>query len=222
MAEFPLATTSSEGLSALGSRELRSYELITDTLRDRLGADHANLFAEPVATDHGDRFDWYAPRKGRARALDALAPDDQRRLRERLAALAGDIRGLAATLAASGKDNDLRLSEALGNALHVPGDACIFAVDPGDGSGPHPVLVNWAWVSDDHKAVPSALTGAAKPVAAPPVRPVAAAPAGPPAAPPPIAAPADLSWLWWLIRGGWLVLALMLAAIVILLVEPCA
>jgi predicted AAA+ superfamily ATPase len=46
MFEAHLATTSSDGLSALGSREQRSWELLSETLRERLGPAHAALLAD--------------------------------------------------------------------------------------------------------------------------------------------------------------------------------
>lgn len=57
MFEAFLANTSTQGLSALGTAPQRSFELITGTVRDVLGERHAALFAEPVATQYGDRFD---------------------------------------------------------------------------------------------------------------------------------------------------------------------
>ena len=77
MFEAFLVTTSSEGLRPLGSAAQRSYELVSGSLRDRLGDRHANLFSEPVATSYGDRFDWYAPFSGKAVPLTDLESEDQ-------------------------------------------------------------------------------------------------------------------------------------------------
>ncbi|MBL3580564.1 hypothetical protein [Rhodovulum visakhapatnamense] len=122
MFEALIVTTSSAGLTALGSREQRSYELIADTVRDRLGPDHAALFAEPVATEQGDRYDWYAPVPGRVRRLDALIPEERGALLQRLEALRADIGALADEIGAEGSPAAERLSEALRNALQVPGE----------------------------------------------------------------------------------------------------
>ncbi|MCB2135097.1 MAG: hypothetical protein KDE08_04000 [Rhodobacteraceae bacterium] len=229
MFEAFLATTSSEGLSALGMREQRSYELISDTVRDQLGPDHAALFGEPVATAHGDRYDWYAAMEGRARKLQSLSEEEQAKARETLGKLTGDIRALAEKLGEKGSADDQRLSEALSNALEVPGEDFIFVVEvkEGDGTRLQPVLINWAWVSDEQRAVRGVLTGASKPATPrPPVRAAAPVAATGAAASAPVAAAAVArDWtgpLRWLLLLGWLLLALMLAAIILLMVRPCA
>ena len=64
-----LVTTSTQGLQPLGSAAQRSFELVATTVRQRLGAEHAALFAEPVVTDHGDQIDWYAQTHGTPQRL---------------------------------------------------------------------------------------------------------------------------------------------------------
>ncbi|ARC88616.1 hypothetical protein [Rhodovulum sp. MB263] len=221
MFEALIVTTSSAGLTAIGSREQRSYELIADTLRDRLGPDHAALFAEPVATEQGDRYDWYAPMPGPVHRLDELAPDRRAEVLARLATLQGEIAALADEIAAEGSPSSERLSEALRNALQVPGDEYIYAI--GDGPAPRPVLVNWAWTGDRQRSERGLLTGAARSM------PAAPAPAGtaPATGTAPIqtmapASPRPGIALWPLLLWlGWLILALMLAAILALLVPAC-
>ncbi|MBK5923303.1 hypothetical protein CCR90_05820 [Rhodovulum sulfidophilum] len=222
MFEALIVTTSSAGLTAIGSREQRSYELIADTLRDRLGSDHAALFAEPVATEQGDRYDWYAPIPGAVRRLDALETEQRAEVLARLEVLSDEIAALAEEIAAEGSPSSERLSEALRNALQVPGEDYVYAI--GDGPGPQPVLVNWAWTGDRQRSERGRLTGAARtlPASAPAATENApatgAAPADPIAAA--SARPGMALWplLLWL---GWLILALMLAAIVALLVPAC-
>ncbi|MFZ1727977.1 MAG: hypothetical protein WBO29_16160 [Albidovulum sp.] len=230
MFEAFLATTSSEGLSALGMREQRSFELISDAARDQLGPHHAALFGEPVATAHGDQYDWYAATEGRARKLLSLGEEDQSSARATLDQLTADIRGLAEKLADSGSPDDLRLSEALANAVQYPGDDYVYVVDVKDDAGVRlqPVLVNWAWISDKQRAVPTDLRQEGK------LRPQKAVHA---AAPTILAnAPGDTaatqtaqtivtdrsSWLRWLLLLGWLLLAILCTIIVLLLVRPCA
>jgi hypothetical protein len=230
MLETLLVTTSSEGLKPLGTPAQRSFELITATLRHALGDAAAELFAEPVATQHGDRFDWYAPSAGAASRLDALDPAAQAEARDALAALRGQIAAYAETRRGARNAEDDRLAEALSNALEVPGDDFIFVLAPAQpGGAPRPVLVNWAWVADHRPTERGRLTGvvarrrdpaptapAAPPRAAPiPAATVAAAPA---AAEAPAGARSGLAWLFWL---GWLLLLLMLAAILYLAIAPC-
>ncbi len=218
MFESFLTTTSSEGLSALGTREQRSYELITETLRERLGDAHAALFGEPVATEHGDSYDWYAPLPGKASRLDDLDEDAREAARRRLERLREDIRALAARIAASGDANDLRLSEALENALNVPGEDHVYVVQTDE--GPQPVLTSWAWTGDARRSQRGVLTGVD------PRRKTAAATVAAASAPEPARPrrrpPARLAWLPWLLGLGWLLLAAMLAWIVLLLIQPCA
>lgn len=208
MFEALLATTSTEGLQPLGSAPQRSYELVSGAVRERLGAEHAAIFAEPVAAQHGDSIDWHAPLQGRAERLADLGEEEQAALRARLGALVGDIRAAAEALKDSDAPNDQRLAEALGNALEIPGEEMIWAVRDPKGAL-HPVLVHWAWVRDDQRAVRGVLSAMV-------ARPAAAAPL-----PPPVEARRGLGVWWWLILLGWLVLAALLAAILYLLVAPC-
>lgn len=221
MFEALLATTSSQGLQPLGSAAQRSYELVTGTVRARLGDAHANIFAEPVAARHGDSIDWYAPIPGSGVALSDLPEADRAALRDQLAGLVADIAAEAERLAASDTAEDQRLAEALTNALELPDADMIHALRDAEG-GLHPMLVHWGWVRDAQQAVRGVLTGMV-PRATP------AAPASRGAAPalaagpgPGSSAPGLPGWLWWaLILLGWLLLAVLLGWILALLIAPC-
>jgi len=206
MRDALLATTSIEGLQPLGSAPQRSYELISGTLKQKLGPDAAALFAEPVASEAGDRIDWYAPGGGAAVPLPDLPQAQQEALRARLGTLVGEIRQQAHTLGESGTPEDQRLSEALINAIEVPDEAMIYGVK-GAGSDMRPVLVHWAWVRNEQAAVRGILTGMV-PRATPLV-----------SAQEPDKGHSPL-W-WWLILLGWLLLAALLGAILYLLIAPC-
>lgn len=215
MSEAFLTNTSTEGLKPLGTAPQRSFELVSETVREKLGPDHAALFAEPVPTQFGDRFDWYAPVTGRATPLaDASNPDA---VRARLVALVADIKELADTLLASKAADDQRLGEALSNALEIPDEEAVFVIEKGSG-GVQPVLVNWAWTRDEQIAVRGVLTGMDKRAAR--RQPGYVAPQRAPVAPVSIAGVSPL-W-WWLVWLGWGVLALLIAAVIALLIEPCA
>ena len=95
MFEAFLVSTSTEGLQPLGTAPQRAYELVSSTVRARLGDTHANLFAEPVATEHGDMMDWYAPMAGAAVPLPDLPEAVQQAVCDRLGALVADIRAVA-------------------------------------------------------------------------------------------------------------------------------
>jgi hypothetical protein len=210
MFETRLATTSSEGLQPLGTAAQRSYELVSDTVRNRLGSDHANLFAEPVATEHGDKIDWYAPVQGTAVPLADLKEAEAGTLQATLGRLIGDIREEAQRLGESADVQDQRLSEALLNAIEIPDESMIHALRQPDGTL-QPVLVHWAWLGAERQSVRGILTALV-----PRPQPLETAAAGAPAA---ISAASPV-W-WWLLLLGWLLLALILAAILYLLIVPC-
>lgn len=224
MTDVLIATTSTQGLQPLGSAAQRSYELVSGALRDRLGADHAALLAEPVAAAHGDSIDWYAPGPGLPVALADLPEEEAQALRDRLAGLVGEIEAEAARLSASEAPEDQRLGEALAHAVELPGEEMIHALRT-PGGGLAPVLVHWGWVRDEQRAVRGVLTGmvprrgAAGPAAA------AAVPGGVAhgaQTATPGAGGAVPAGLWWgLIALGWLLPALALGWIVWLLIAPC-
>ena len=205
-----LVTTSTEGLQPLGSTPQRSFELVSGTLNARLGPEHAALFGDPVATEHGDRIDWHAPVKGTVTALPDLPKPEQAALRDQLGALIGDIRAEAETLADENTPDARRLSEALLNAIEVPDETMIYAVRDASG-GLHPVLVHWAWVRNEQAAVRGVLTGMVP-------RPK---PLVPNVAADNVENRRLTSLWWWLILLGWLLLAALFGAILYLLIAPC-
>ncbi|MFV0514495.1 MAG: hypothetical protein ACK5MY_12845 [Jhaorihella sp.] len=205
MRDSVLATTSSDGLQPLGTAAQRSYELISGAVRARLGPEHASIFAEPVASEHGDRIDWHCAIPGPSMVLADLPEPERAALLDRLGAMAADIRAEAETLSATGQPEDRRLSEALLNALEIPGEAMIRAVQGGDGRL-HPVLLHWGWVRNEQAAVRGILSG------------LVARPSG---APGTAVTPARRRSWGWLVVLGWLLLSVMLAAILWLLVAPC-
>lgn len=222
MIESFLTNTSTEGLKPLGTAPQRSFELVSDTVRTQFSAAHAALFAEPVATQYGDRFDWYATVEGKAVPLaDADDPDTVRTI---LDGLVRDIKGMADGLLASKQSEDQRLGEALANALEIPDESSIFVVQSAGGA-PQPVLINWAWTRDEQVAVRGVLTGTdarapdKRPGYVPPA-PTAAVPVGAGAAAVAVAGVSAV-W-WWLVWLGWLLLALLIAAVIYLMIEPCA
>ncbi|WP_412508885.1 hypothetical protein [Roseovarius sp. SYSU LYC5161] len=225
MFEAFLANTSVEGLRPLGTAPQRSFELVTGTVRDACGARHAALFAEPVAAQHGNSFDWYATAAGTPAPLADLSEDEATAARDILDGLVADIRRHADTLLRSKDPDDQRLGEALANALEIPGEDAIFVLrteNTDDGAALQPVLVNWAWVRDEQKSVRGVLTGVDKRPA-----PGHAATPRPPAPPHPGATAAvtpgrgTMLW-WWLVWLGWALLALLIAMVIYLLIEPCA
>jgi hypothetical protein len=220
MFEAFLTNTSIEGLRPLGTAPQRSYELVSGTVRAELGAQAAALFAEPVATQYGDRFDWYAAVEGKAQPLADLDEEARAAAEAELARLSGEIRTLAARFSGAETPEEQRLGEALENALSYPEDG-VFVVMGADGP-PQPVLVNWAWVSDRQAVVAGSLRAPdARPAPKPTLPPAGAVPVGAAAAAGTVARAAPWAlplWLVWLLG---LLLALLLAAIVWLMVPAC-
>ncbi|MEM1350901.1 MAG: hypothetical protein AAGF27_01075 [Pseudomonadota bacterium] len=212
MSDAFLINASTEGMKPLGTAAQRSFELVSDTVRTRLTEAHAALFAEPVPTQFGDRFDWYSSATGRPVLLsEAADPDSARRV---LSQLLADIQREADVLLSSNLTEDQRLGEALANALEFPDDQSIYVIEGAGDTQPQPVLVNWAWSRDAPVSVRGALSGMDTRQAPLRPEPVTTAHAGP------TATASGLSW-WWLLWLGWGVLALLLAAIIALLIEPC-
>ncbi|MEO0344465.1 MAG: hypothetical protein AAF198_13610 [Pseudomonadota bacterium] len=212
-----------EGLSPLGTVPQRSFELVSETVRDRLSDQHADIFAEPVATQYGDRFDWYPAKAGKVTPLVDLPQEQQATALDRLEVLLGDIHREAATLLESTNTDDQRLGEALGNATRYPGPSSVFLV--GDGADAVPVIVHWAWVSSIEDKAKGSLTGVggvkaqARQAQTQAVLAAQTAAAASSDRGPDERKPLDLRWLLWL---GWILLALLIAAILYLLIAACA
>lgn len=228
MSEAFLANTSTQGLSPLGTAPQRSFELISGTVRDKLGERHAALFAEPVATQYGDRFDWYAVLGRRAHRLDSLDDAEKAAVQEDLDALIADIKTFGQKLLENPNPDEQRLGEALMNALRYPGADFVYVLT--EGSEKQPVIVNWAWVPDSQTVVTGDLSGtegatrarkAATTKAAAQVTTAAAPFPAPPQAQASGRRAGPLN-LWWLLWLGWLLLLILIAAILFLMVQACA
>jgi len=223
MFEALIVSTGSAGLRPLGTAAQRSWDLIVDTVRARLGPDCAALFAEPVATPQGDRIDWYAPRAGQVLALADLDPSESAAVRTDLIGKIEAIRTEATRLSESADTDSQRLGEALANALEVPSEDCVHAIRGEDGQL-YPVLVNWAWLKADATAARGVLSGMTRRVAFQSAAPMASNLAGPqPDGSIPSTAPvaAHRSIFWLLLGIGWALLAAMIGLILWLSIAPC-
>lgn len=222
MSDRLITTTSTEGLQTLGSAAQRSYELITDTLRSRIGEDAALIFAEPVATAKGASIEWYTMRSGLPVRLADLPPDEAGNLVRAVDETMARVLSLADELAAQKTEHGFWLAEALRNATVLPDDGALWAMRTAAGTL-HPVVVNWGRRTDERGRVRGVLTTAAATV---PERAAAAqAPREGAAGVPGLAAAADASgarsFVPWLLGLGWLLLMLLIALILWLMVAPC-
>ena len=218
-----LTNTSTENLKPLGTAPQRSFELITETVRDTCDDAHAALFAEPVSTEFGDRFDWYATTNGKPANLKDLSDDEQTVARDLLSSMIGRIRHEGQALLASDSTDDQRLGEALVNAVEYPGEASVFVLRNQDGLI-QPVLVNWAWVEDSRTVARSNLSAVdTRAKEARPEYVTTATAAHEPRTDGQSRGKPDVSAVWlWLVWLGWILLGALVAVVVYLLIEPCA
>ncbi|MAY87357.1 MAG: hypothetical protein CML02_11645 [Pseudooceanicola sp.] len=207
MRDTLIVTTTPENLMPLGSPAQRSFDLVTGVVADRIGADHAALFAEPVVDARGTSIDWHAPRPGQAMPLSDLASEEAAEVKLRLSDMVARILAEAQALREIGGADQLRLAEALENAIEVPGQDQVYVMRSPDG-GLDPVLVHWAWLRQTRAPVRGVLSAMVPRASVPGAASVDAQQGTHPG-------------LWWLLGLGWLALALMLAAIWWLSLAPC-
>lgn len=216
-----IASTLSADLSPVGSQQERDFSRITDFISDELGPEVAALFAEPVSNRDGSRIDWYTTRLGRIEPLSGMPEEQALELRNVLAGMEQKIEELAERIAATSQAGDRALGRALLNALAIPNDRHIYAVDG------HPVLVAWGYGEANKPGYRGGLAkvGPVKSAVTPNEGPTVLRQAEVPIN---LAAPAsgetpkspfDRRWLLGLL---WLLFSLLLIAIFVLLLRACA
>ncbi|MCA8934096.1 MAG: hypothetical protein KDA49_16590, partial [Rhodospirillaceae bacterium] len=145
MAGQRIATTTQAGLHSVGTAGQpvnMAYEQIVRYLTQSLGADHANLLAEPNYNPTRGTVDWYTPLDGSVRRLADLPEDERPQVEGRLAELRDAIAGAATRLGASDHGGDRMLGKMIGLSLEIPGEDHIYIV------GDQPVLTCWGMVQD--------------------------------------------------------------------------
>lgn len=230
MSDRLITTTSTEGLQTLGSAAQRSFELITSTLRSRIGDDAALIFAEPVATAQGASTEWYTERPGLPVRLADLSSEDAERVRTAAGQAMARVLSLAEELAAQKTEHGFWLAEALRNATALPDDGALWAMRTAEGAL-HPVVVNWGRQPDERGRVRGVLTA----VAPKPARAAVAVRAASAVKVASSEGAADIpaegtsvragygarGMVAWLLGFGWLLLALLIALILWLMIAPC-
>lgn len=136
-----LCTTSSGDVKWLADGFQRNPDLIRSTLKEKLGQDYADLFAEPVSGRDGDTIDWYAPRYGQVTRLENLPQMKQASVHDALDRMLGEVDTLAASYEASENRREAALGTALRNAMSIPGDHALWVVEY-DGTL-YPVMTEW-------------------------------------------------------------------------------
>lgn len=208
-----LSTTRNAEYVALGTggqRVIRCWDQISSYLERSLSEAHARLFAEPQHDAAAGTTDWYAAGSGEALRLADLSPEEAALARERLAALAGDIKGAVERLKQSRREEERVLSELLEMALVIPAEDALWVLRGAGGAEARlqPVLVGWGQTLNGQPADPALLigmaTGLRRAGAHGPMRII-----GPP---PPPRGP-DRRWLWAM--TGALLLAFLLFALLL-------
>ncbi|MHC2000387.1 hypothetical protein ACYQR9_08080 [Methylobacterium sp. CM6241] len=131
-----------QGFDAVNLKLGQQYEQLVDLLAQRLGPDHARLFAEPVPVAMAKTglpgFAWFADGDGEARPVTRLAPDEAQALRQVAARLTLDVATFADTLEGEGEASR-DLARLIRDALVTPDEDHLWSLDG------QPVLVAWGY-----------------------------------------------------------------------------
>ncbi len=202
MADRPtLLLTTRLGVRPLGVRGDPLHAVagqLLAVIRRRLGADTADLLADPQLREGGDGIDWYAARSGDVRRFSELNEAERAEILRTVEGRLDSIRQLGSQLEGSPSSDEARL---IGRSLHLatrrPSDDFIYVVDG------QPVIVAWGYEADAIAGL-QGFAPAAVPTIAPPAAALASAPA--------VLLPARLGWSRWLsaLLFGLLLLLLLL------------
>ncbi len=229
-----VAETSRRGLEPVNPKLAGQYNQIVALLAQRLGPDHAFLFAEPVplggaAVGNVDTA-WYAKGAGTAQPLSALPEAEATAARAKLERLVADIEALAEQLQSEG-ETSRELGRLLRDALVLPDAQRVYVVDG------RPVLVDWGNRSQAGTSVSALgragfLAGmggagpAARRVAGVPPPPPTNGGGEPPSEPPggdrPPAPRTPLRVNWLAHAALWIVFVVLLGATAVRLLDACA
>ena len=105
----------------------------------RIGAGHANLFAEPVRGTTDRSIDWYAPVDGDVTPYADLSTEKRIWFDQELARRRSELRALAHELTGQGREDDTKFGRILDWSLSYPGTDQLFLV------GDQPVITFWGF-----------------------------------------------------------------------------
>jgi hypothetical protein len=168
MAQFLVESDPTQGqpLGVSASPVHILHARVRGVLLNRLGPQHAELFAMPLAGADG-RISWSTELQGVAQRASALPEPERARLLQRHGRLVADIRTLAGTMAGEGPSSML-VSQVLHHSVRTPPGDWLFSV------GGQPVMTLWGHaapgeVPAEAPAQPAALI-ASQALAAGPIR----------------------------------------------------
>jgi hypothetical protein len=110
-----------------GRRVIDCHEQLVGILRNRLGQNHADFFAQPALSSGSRSIVWYTTVTGEVAPVDTLSPDEKQRLTQRAERILADVEGLAAQTASDGPAG-ATVSEILRAAAQVAPGAPLFSI----------------------------------------------------------------------------------------------
>lgn len=164
MAENLLAATGAQGYRRLGMRGqtlIAAHAQLAQILRNRLGREHAELFARPNLDPTTGSVEWFTSRAGTPALVSTLDPQQRAALEALTEQLLREVGQLADKLGREGDTAELA-SQMLHGALQRPPGDWLYEVDG------KPVLIMWGHLAESSANVPvgAADAGAASPTAA--------------------------------------------------------
>lgn len=157
MAENRLATTVAQGYRRLGMRGqplIAAHSQLAQILRNRLGREHAELFARPNLDPTTGSIEWFTSRAGAPALVSTLDAQQRASLEALTEQLLREVEQLAGKLKREGDTAELA-SQMLGGALQRPPGDWLYEVDG------KPVLIMWGHVPEGGANMPPGAAGAA-------------------------------------------------------------
>lgn len=141
-----IASVSLRGYTPLGAGEravYMSYPQLQEIVSQKLGAEVASLFAQPMYRPGDTTLDWYGPAGASPRRYDALSPDEQRAALATVETSFHQLGQLAASIRDQPGQNGQFLGNLIEKALTIPDETAVWLV------GTQVVLVLWGVRRDD-------------------------------------------------------------------------
>ena len=133
-----LLTTSDRNLPPPNLGANFTWELLTDTLRRDIGAEAANLLAEPVHDAERKETRWYIQAEQDPVPVSNLSPTERETVSRRLSEIRARIEAYADGLDKAGGETNARFAATLRAVLHVPDEqSYVWSLDG------KPVLAAW-------------------------------------------------------------------------------
>jgi hypothetical protein len=140
-----------EPIGVYGEPVWRNSDHIRETLRTRLSAAHANIFAVPSQRDDGDSTDWFAPMDGDVTRWDQLSIPEQLHQAEKVEGFMRDITTATKKLRDSGARGAEMICDSIDAACYLGSTQHLFIV------ADQPVAATWGMKISADSNLPSVL-----------------------------------------------------------------